>query len=80
MDRAEYIMMQISMIPQEFIYTYNFKYKAHNGYIFARVTKGVYGIQQAGQIAHGDLVQHLEPYGRHPSNKTRDCGHTTVYQ
>ena len=46
MDRAENIIIQISVIPQEFIIAYNIKYKAHNGYIFAQVNKGMYGIPQ----------------------------------
>ena len=40
--------------------------KSHNGYIFVRVTKGVYGIPQAVQISHDALFQHLEPYGYLP--------------
>ena len=42
----------------------------HNGYIFAQVTKGVYGIPQAGQIVNYALIQQLEPYGYLPSIKT----------
>ena len=34
---AEYIMIQISMIPQEFVVKYNLKEKLHNGYIFTRI-------------------------------------------
>ena len=48
MDRSEYIMIKISMIPQEFIDKYNLEDKVHNGYIFSRVTKGVYGLPKAG--------------------------------
>ena len=48
MDGAEYIMIQISMIPQEFVDKYNLKGKLHNGYIFVRVNKGTYGLRQAG--------------------------------
>ena len=44
--------------------------KTHNGYIYARLTKGINGLPQAGQIAHDALVKHLEPYGYHPSSKT----------
>ena len=29
-DRAEYIMIQISMIPQKFVDKYNLKEKVHN--------------------------------------------------
>ena len=49
MDRAEYIMIKIYMIPQEFLEKYNLK-KTHNGYIFEWVTKGMYGLPQEGQI------------------------------
>ena len=66
MDRAEYIMLYISMIKQECLEKYNLKEKAHNGYIFAQVTKGKYDPPQAHQIAHDTLVKHLEPYGYRP--------------
>ena len=56
MDRSEYIMIQISMIPQEFIDTYNLKDKVHNVYISARVTKEMYGLPQSGLITHDTLV------------------------
>ena len=41
MDRDKYILIQLSMIPQEFVEKYNLKEKAHNGYTYARVTKGM---------------------------------------
>ena len=63
-------MIQISMIPQEFLDKYNLKGKSHNGYIFARVNKGIYGLPQAVKIAHDSLVKHLEPYGYRISSKT----------
>ena len=59
MDRAEYIMIQIAMIPQEFLEKYNLQEKSHNEYIYSRVTKGMYGLPQSGQIAHDALVKHL---------------------
>ena len=78
MDRDEYIMIQISMIPQEFVEKYNLTEKAHNEYIYARVTKGMNGLPQAGWISHDALVKHLEPHGYHPSNKNLDYGNTIV--
>ena len=48
----------------------NLKEKSHNGYIYARVTKGIYGLPQAGRVAHDALVKHVEPYGYCPSSKT----------
>ena len=40
-----------------------------NVYIFAQVTKVVYGIPQEGKITKYSLVQHLVPYIYHPSKK-----------
>ena len=69
MDRDKYIMIQLSMIPQEFVEIYNLAEKAHNGYIYASATKGIYGPPQAGQIAHDALLKQLEPHCYNPSNK-----------
>ena len=66
MDRDEYIMIQISMIPQELVDKYNITEKSHNGYIYARLTKGMYGLPQSCQIAHGDLVKQLDLHEYHP--------------
>ena len=63
-------MIQISRIPQDIVDKYYLKVKAHNGYIFAQITKGMYGIPQSGHIAHDALLKHLEPYGYRPSSKT----------
>ena len=70
MYRTEYIMIQISAIPQESLDLYNLKGKTHNGYIFERVTKGVYGLPHEGWITYDALVKHLEPYVYLPSSKT----------
>ena len=42
MGRDEYTMIQLSMIPQEFVEKYNLAEKSHNEYIYERVTKVVY--------------------------------------
>ena len=59
--------MESRFVPTGPIYL---KEKVHNGYIFARLTKGMYIIPQAGRISHDALVQHLAPYGYYTSNKT----------
>ena len=58
------------MITQEFVDKYNLQEKSHNGYIYERVTKGMYGLNQAGRISYDALVKHHDPYGCHPSGKT----------
>ena len=70
MDRDKYIMIHISMIPQEFVEKYNLSENTRNGYIYARVTKVMYGLPQAGRISYESLFKHLETYGYHPSSKT----------
>ena len=32
--------------------------------------KGIYGLKQAGIIAHRDLIHHLAPFGYHPYRHT----------
>ena len=67
MERIEYIMIQIAstgMCGQ-----IQYLKKSHNGYIYTKVTKGIYGIPQAGRIAHDALVKHPEPYVYHPPRK-----------
>ena len=44
------------------------------------VKREIYGLPQAGRIAHDALVEHLDTYGYHPSRKTPDYGKTTVDQ
>ena len=46
---------------------HNLAEKSHNGYIYERVTKEMYGIPQEGRISHDTLVKHLDTYGYHPS-------------
>ena len=69
MDRSEYKVSQVSMIPQELIIAYNLKYNIHNGYIIAQRTKKMYGIVHAGKMTQDALVQNLTPYGYNQSRK-----------
>ena len=74
MYKDEYIMICISMIPQEFVDKYNLTEKSYTGYIYARVTKGIYVLPQAGRVEYDALVKYLESYGYHLSRKTLDYG------
>ena len=53
----KYIMIQLSIIPQEFVVKYNLAEKSHNGYIYSRVPKGMYGLPQSGRISHDALLK-----------------------
>ena len=70
MGREKYVMIKLSMISQEFAEKYNPAEKSHNGYIYTRVTKGMYGLPKEGRTSHDTLVKHLDPFGYHPSSIT----------
>ena len=38
---------------------YNLQEKSHDGYIYARLTKVMYGLAQAVRISHDALLKHL---------------------
>ena len=80
MDRDEFIMIQISMIPQEFVEKYNLTEKSHNGYIYARGEKGMYGLPQSGQISHDALVKTYSRLDTTNQAKKLDYGNTIVNQ
>ena len=69
MERDKCIIIQISMIPREFVEKYNPTEQAHNRYIYASLSKVMYGLPQSRRIAHDAMLKHLEPYGYHPSCK-----------
>ena len=60
-DREEYIIIQ-----QEIVGKHNLQEKSHNGHIYARVIKGMYGLPQAGRITHYALVKHIDTYRYQP--------------
>ena len=39
-------------------------------HIHTWVTKGIYGLPQAGRISHNNLLKHLDPYGYLHSSRT----------
>ena len=41
--------------------------KKINGFLYVMVKKGMYGIVQAGIIAHTALKEHLQPFGYEPA-------------
>ncbi len=50
--------MKLSDLPPEFVKSYNLdKLADHNGTIYMKVQKGMYGLPQAGILAHRLLEQ-----------------------
>ena len=61
----------ISTIPQEIIDEYNLLNIVDNhGFVYVKIVKGMYGLKQAGIIAHKSLIHHLAPFGYHTARHT----------
>ena len=64
--------LQISIIPQEIINKYNQTSLVDvHGWVCMKISTGMYGLKQAGIIAHRKFIKHLAPYGYHPISFTR---------
>lgn len=61
MDRYEYMMMHLSILPPEIIQKYNLQSMAHNGKVYMEIRKGMYGLPQTGILAQQQLQRFLEP-------------------
>ena len=66
MAKHEYYKISISLIPQNIIDKYNLMDKQINCFLYVRVEKGMYGLLQAGIIAHMALKENLRPFGYEP--------------
>ena len=52
--------------------------KVHDGHVYMKIVKGVYGIPQTGILEYKQLVNHLKPYGYEPWKFTQGlCTHRT---
>ncbi len=64
MVRPEYLRIHISLIPDEVINEYNLRNSATlDGYVYIEVTKGMYGLPQAGLLANELLEERLMVHG-----------------
>jgi hypothetical protein len=63
LDCKEYIRIKLSVIPQEFIDEYGLLQFSHNGWIYFEVSKGIYGLKQAGKLAIDLLAKRLHVHG-----------------
>jgi hypothetical protein len=66
MGTAEYMRIPVRYLPQDIIDKYNLATKLHNGYIYCRIKKGMYGLKQAAILAYKQLKKHLAPHGYEP--------------
>ena len=68
LKRPEYIRLKISDIPDEIIHEYHLKKIVNSkGFVFLEVTKGMYGLPQAGLLANELLEKRLNKNGYYQS-------------
>ena len=71
LDWPEYMRIPISLIPQEIIIEYKLSALVHHdGYVYIRINKGMYGLPQAGILANKLLAKRLGKDGYY------QCRHT----
>ena len=63
--------IHISINPQEIINAYNLQDIVDDkGFVYTNIGKVMYGLKQAGIIAHNEVVKHLAPHGYQPVRYT----------
>ena len=68
MKRPEYMRLKLTDIPDEVIEHYNLRELATaDGYVYCKVSKGMYGLPQAGIIAQELLATRLGEHGYYQS-------------
>ncbi len=71
MEQSEYMQLKLSNLPQEFVDLYDLtKIAEDNRYVHIKVQKGMYGLPQAGILAHRLLEQRLNEQGYQQSQIT----------
>lgn len=70
MPDHEYMWLPVEIIPEEIMQEYKLKDLIHNSRIYAEIRTGMYGLPQAGILAHDNLKKHLEPHGYVPTEHT----------
>ena len=63
LDRPEFVKIQLSVIPDEFVDEYNLTTLAYDGWVYFKITKGVYGLKQSGKLANDLLATRLHDHG-----------------
>ena len=70
LPESECMKLLISIILNEIIQQYNLHDIVSDRWVYLEILKGMYGLKQAGKIAHDELVKHLAPYGYKPARHT----------
>jgi hypothetical protein len=69
-ERYKYMRIPVHMFPDATMTSYKLHNLVHNGHIYAKIRKGMYGLPQAGKIANDRLQEFLAPHGYAPAGVT----------
>ena len=70
MDRPEYTIRPLKIIPQEIVDKYKINDIEDNGWVYLKIIKGMYGLSQSGKLAHDLLKKRLGEEGYFPVQLT----------
>ena len=65
MKEYEYMRIPYRLIPQDIREKYQLESKVHDGHIYCRIKRGMYGLKQAAVLAYDHLCVHLSKHGYH---------------
>jgi hypothetical protein len=65
-----YMKLPIAIIPDDIIKLYALAPITYKEHVYVEVSKGIYGLPQAGKLANEQLIRHLEPYCYRPCSIT----------
>jgi len=63
LDRPEYMRIALKHVPPDIIERYHLQPFIQDGHLLMEITKGIYGLKQAGKLAQDRLVLHLAKHG-----------------
>ena len=70
LGRPEYVKIQVSKIPEEFIEEYNLSILVHKGWVYFEIRRGCYVLYQYGILANKQLILRLEKEGYYEARTT----------
>jgi hypothetical protein len=70
LGRFEYMVINLSSLPQETIDKYNLIELSHDRKVYIEIQKGIYGLPQAGILANELLQRNLAKDGYRPTQHT----------
>ncbi|KAL7476238.1 hypothetical protein ACHAW6_002113 [Cyclotella cf. meneghiniana] len=63
MERPKFMHLKYDILPLEIITKYGLAQKVLDGWVYARIEKGMYGLPQAGLLVNNFLASHLDTHG-----------------